>query len=149
MKVKHLLGSLAVASLCGSAAATQAEVPIFNVRSIAVVGTAFGAHSAGNMEITGTFTLPGGLNCDPTYVTTSRAADPDRAMFAILKSAFQKKLPVAMRLSDWPVLAAFPGRCSIVAVGYPGTLPPAPGATDPEPTVPPTWCGHAQNGVGC
>lgn len=149
MKNKLLVSALMATCLAGSALATEGEVSAFTIRSLAVIGSPIGAHSAGNIEITGSFTLPQGVYCDPTYVTTARARDPDRTIFAVLKSAMQKKIPVAMWISDAPALRAFPGRCSIVAAGFAGVAPASTGSPTPGPTEPPPWCSHAPNGNGC
>lgn len=113
-------GAIAVA-FAVNAFATEGDLLNVTVRSIGTIGTAFGYHQAGNFEVTfgAPYVLPTGLVCDSVYFTTKRGNDPDRLMFTMLREAKELKLKVGVRLSDAPYLQAFPGRCSIIAAGYP------------------------------
>ena len=100
--------------------AAEGELANVTVQSVATIGTAFGYHQAGNFEVTftGPYVLPTGLICNTVYFTTKRFNDPDRLMFTMLRQAKELKLKVGVRLSDSPSLQGYPGRCSLIAVGY-------------------------------
>jgi hypothetical protein len=118
------LAGLTLASLSGIARATEVELGVVQIESLASVARAFALHKAGNFEvkIRNGFTAPSGLNCDRQYVTTSAAIDADGALLALLLSGAPR---IGMRISDSPELRAYPTtatasvvpRCSIVALG--------------------------------
>lgn len=114
---KTIAIGLLAATLAAPAFANEAEVTGAYVRSIAVVGSAFGGHLAGNTEITISAIVPAQLNCDKTYITTPRTSDPDRATLNLLKEAKARNLPVNLHLSD--AVQGYTGRCSIMAAGFP------------------------------
>ena len=118
--IKLLVCGALVAGSSFGALAAEGELANVTIRSIGAIGTAFGSHLAGNFEVTfdSPYVMPAGLNCSTIYVTTKRANDPDRLIFTMLREAKELKLKVGMRLSDASNLQAFPGRCSILAVGY-------------------------------
>jgi len=93
---------------------------ITNVKldNVAAIGVGYGGHIAENMEIKvkNGFTLPQGVFCDTSYITTRRTSDPDRAMFNLLRDAFNANRKVSLYISDDPAFTAFPGRCSIFIV---------------------------------
>ena len=66
------------------------------IERIGIIGVAYGGHLAGNMEITvkDGFTLPPGVSCDTNYLTTRKTVDPDRAMFSLLRDAYNARRPV-------------------------------------------------------
>ena len=86
------------------------------LETIGIIGVAYGGHLAGNMEIKvkDGFTLPTGVNCDTNYITTRKAVDPDRAMFNLLRDAYNARRPVTLYITDNSSLTAFGGRCSIL-----------------------------------
>jgi hypothetical protein len=119
--IKSLICGAIVATSTVSALANEGELVNVTVRSIGAIGTGFGSHLAGNFEVTldSPYNMPASLNCNSVYITTKRANDPDRLIFTMLREAKELKLKVGLRLSDEPALQAFPGRCSIIAAGYP------------------------------
>lgn len=140
MTTRPMLAALAAAALSTAATAAMAgegETNAFIVRSLATVAVPTLGHLQGNLEITGNFVLPANVHCDAVYITTTRAQDPDRKMFAILKFSAQWKKPVRLRISDEATKAAFPGRCFIVAAGYPAATSVPPTFPDEPPEVSP------------
>ena len=132
-----MLAALAATALSTAAMAGEGDTNAFIVRSLATVAVPTLGHLQGNLEITGNFVLPAGVYCDAVYITTTRAQDPNRTLFAILKSSAQWKKPVRLRISDDTTKAAFPGRCFIVAAGYPAATAVPPTFPDEPPEVPP------------
>lgn len=127
---KTLTFGLIAAALTVHAHAAEGDIGPVNVKTIGTIGTAVGAHLAGNFEVTfdPPVTLPTGVICDSTYFTTRRAYDPDRLMFTMLREAKELKMKVSVRITDSKTLQAYPypttsviapARCSIMAVGYP------------------------------
>lgn len=119
-----IVAMLALACLARNALATETEVAAFTVSTLEAEGVTVNGHPPGSFEVTGNFRLIG-VNCDPTYVTTRSESDPDHAIFSTLKIAAERKIPVSMRVTD--AVQAFPGHCSIVAVGFPAPAPVSPG----------------------
>lgn len=118
-----LLSGLLATCLVGPALATEGIVGPVQIRSLSVVGWPFGGHLAGNVEITVQGALPFGLACDPTYITTKKANDPDRALLAMLMDAKLQKRAVKLRVTDDPTRQAYSGRCSVLAVEFPWPNP--------------------------
>ena len=112
-----IVAMLASTCIAQNALATEAEVGAFTVSTLEAEGVTVNGHPPGSFEVTGNFRLSG-VNCDPTYVTTQSENDPEHAIFSTLKIAAEMKIPVSMRVSD--AVQAYPGHCSIVAVGFPG-----------------------------
>lgn len=75
-------------------------------------------HLAGNLEVRlrEPATLPTGMTCDKTYITTKRESDVDKRLFALLTAAQLAGKPVTLQISDDPALRAYPGRCSLLWV---------------------------------
>jgi len=114
----RLLG-LAIAFSSVAAFAAQGDIVSVYIQTVSVVTVAFGGHQAGDMEIRilNGFTMPaGGVSCDSNYITTLKANDPDKKLFALLSMAQATKMPVSLRISDDPSLAAVSGRCSLLSV---------------------------------
>jgi len=73
---------------------------------------------AGSVTVTvvGSFSLPPGVKCDSTYLTTGLASDPDRSMFRIATQALDSRQTVRLYITDDSALAAYPGRCSLKGI---------------------------------
>lgn len=110
-------------SFASFAEATEAELGVVEVETVAVVARQFGLHKAGNLEvkIKGGIALPSWILCDRNYLTTTAQTDADGMLFAMLSS---KSRRFSMRITDSSVARAYPrvatpgveSRCSIVAV---------------------------------
>lgn len=98
--------------------AGEVDIQPVKVDSIGIIATATGGHIAGNMEIkiTGGFTLPAGMSCDKTYITTKAVDDPGRDMLSLLLKNQGTPRFVRLRITDDPAHTAFPGRCSLQIV---------------------------------
>jgi hypothetical protein len=68
------------------------------------------------LKILGGFTVPAGLSCSNVYITTLKANDPDKKLFALATAAQVAKLPVILHITDDPAMTAFPGRCSLMSL---------------------------------
>lgn len=134
-----LLGSMRVAAQPVSP--VEEDIGPLTVEMIGIIGSPFGLHQAGNMEIkTSGFpdppprppTLPPSLpwppatwptshplktNCDRTYVTTKKSAESLQQMINLLTIAQTNMQPVYLRITNDPRQTAYPGRCSLVSVG--------------------------------
>ena len=98
--------------------AEEGDVSPVQIDTVAVIGVATGGHLPGNMEIKilNGFSLPAGVSCDQTYITTKKASDPDGAMLKMLEEAQTTKRNIRLRITDSPALRAYPGRCSLELV---------------------------------
>jgi hypothetical protein len=98
--------------------AAEADIQPVKVDSIGIIAAATGGHIAGNMEIkiSGGFTLPAGMSCDKTYITTKATDDPGRDMLSLLLKNQGTPRFVRLRITDDPAHTAFPGRCSLQIV---------------------------------
>lgn len=105
-----------------AAFAGEGDIAPVKIERLAIIATASGGHIAGNMEIKilGGFKLPIGVFCDTNYITTKKAADPDRALFNMLLTAqtAPSQPKVRLRITDSAALTAFPGRCSLEIVDF-------------------------------
>ena len=65
-----------------SVLAGEGDIGPVVIEHLGIIATATSGHIAGNMEIKikNGFTLPPGVMCDKTYITTKKTTDPDRAM---------------------------------------------------------------------
>jgi len=104
--------------LSTQALAAQGDVNLVYVENVSVIPVAYGGHLAGNMEIKikGGFTVPSGVSCDSTYITTLKSVDADKRAFALLSIAQATKQPVNLHISDDATYTAFSGRCSLLGV---------------------------------
>ena len=102
----------------GPARAAQGSIGPVYIDRVSAVGLAAGGHLPGNMEVKvqGGFTVPTGVVCNNTYITTLKSVDGDLRMFALLSLAQTKKQPVNLMITDDPTYTAFSGRCSLVWV---------------------------------
>jgi hypothetical protein len=75
-------------------------------------------HLPGNLEVKlrSPATLPTGMTCDTSFITTKRENDPDKRLFALLAAAHLTGKQVKLQVSDDPALRAYPGRCSLLWV---------------------------------
>ena len=115
----RLASCLLAASLAsGAALAAEGDIGPVYIKGVAVIMQNDIGHRAGNFELTisPSFTLPTGVSCDTTYITTLAANDPDKKLLMLSTAAQLSRSPVLVRLSDSASLNAFPGRCSIVAM---------------------------------
>lgn len=112
-----ILSTAALLCACGAALAAEQTVGPLSLTSIAVIGAVPTAgHLAGNVEINVGW-VGHGLACtDHTYITTRQTTDKDRAMLTLLRSAKDNSRQIALRISDDPLINAFPTRCSLVGV---------------------------------
>ena len=126
MKIHRLIhGSTAAmilasaAALSTSALAAEGDVGPVLLESVGVLEVAGGGYPAGSMEIKirGGFTVPNGVACDNSYITTLKSTDASQRMFTLLTIAQVKGKPVRLRITDDPALRAFSGRCSLMGVG--------------------------------
>ena len=115
---KLLIAVITVIAVSQNLIAGVGLITNVKIDSIAAIGVGFSGHIAGNMEIKvkNGFTLPQGVYCETSYITSRRTSDPDRAMFNLLRDAFNANRKVALYISDDPAFTAFPGRCSIFIV---------------------------------
>jgi len=89
------------------------------VERVAVVGLGdYNSHRAGNIEIKikDGFTLPEGVSCDTTYITTKKEVDSEKMMLSLLVTAQTTGSPVILHITDDSAYTAYPGRCSLIAV---------------------------------
>jgi len=88
------------------------------VERLSVMGTTFGGHKVGNMEIKvkGGFQLPANVYCDTNYITTMKTVDPDRSMLSLLRDAMTLQQSVELIITDNSKQTAYPGRCSLAIV---------------------------------
>ena len=115
----RLAACLLAASLAtGTALAGEGGIGPVYIKGVAVIMQNDIGHRAGNLELTisSPFTLPTGVSCDTTYITTLAANDPDKKLLALSTAAQLSKSPVLLYISDSATLNAFPGRCSIIAM---------------------------------
>lgn len=123
-----LSGLVLAATLSASSGcrATEAELGVVTIDSVALIAAPLGLHQVGNLELKlhAPFALPPGMACDTTYVTTSSAVDADGLLLAMLLTGKR----VAMRITDAPATRAYPTtptpgvtpRCSVMAMAiYP------------------------------
>lgn len=98
--------------------AGEGDIGPVTVERLGVIGVATGGHLAGNMEvkIKNNFTLPAGVVCDKSYITTKRTSDPNGAMMSLLMKVQTTSQPVYLRITDNPSYTAYSGRCSLVLV---------------------------------
>lgn len=113
--------SVAGIVLLGASLAAQAADGVVGPVNIDVVSLYVARASpreAGTVTITvrNGFTLPAGVHCDPQYVSTSRASDPDRSLFAIVDQAWNYGQTVNLIITDDPAFNAYPGRCSLKGI---------------------------------
>ena len=114
-----LLACLLAASLAsGTALAGEGDIGPVYIKGVGVITQNDIGHRAGNLELTisPSFTLPAGVSCDTTYITTLAANDPDKKLLALSTAAQLSKTPVFLHISDSATLNAFSGRCSIIAL---------------------------------
>lgn len=116
--IKTLLLLYMLAASSRPAQAAEADIGPVYLDKVAVVQAASGGHLAGNVEIKvrGGMTLPAGLVCDTSYITTLRSTDSDQRMFKLLSAAHLAGRAVTLRITDDPGLRAFNGRCSLMWV---------------------------------
>lgn len=120
--MKNLFAIFAVFFLgCGfykSGLAAEGNVGPVYLKSVAVIAVSSSGHLAGNLEVEvkGGFSVPSGVTCDGTYITTLKSVDVDKRIFALLTAAQLAQQPVYLRITDDPTYAAFGGRCSLVWV---------------------------------
>lgn len=102
----------------GTAFAGEGEI-LVNLQSVYVIQSSFGGHQAGNLEVKvlNGFSLPAGVGCDGTYITTPRSGDPDGKIFALVTIAVTKQRSISLHITDNPAYAGFAGRCSILGAG--------------------------------
>jgi len=100
------------------ASAAEGDIGPVYIERVSVIAIASGGHSAGNFElqIKGGFTVPAGMNCDSSWITTLKSVDADRRMLTMATTAQVSKQPVYLRITDAPAYTAFGGRCSLVWV---------------------------------
>ena len=91
--------------------------PVY-IKSVGVIAQNDIGHKAGNFEIllTTPFTLPSGVSCDTSYITTLAVNDPDKKMLGIAIAAQATRSPVLLQITDAASLDAFGGRCSLIAL---------------------------------
>lgn len=114
-----LLTAFLVASTFSShSSAAQGDIGPVYIENVSVIALAAGGHLPGNMEvkIKGGFTVPSGVSCDGTYITTLKSVDVDKRLFALLSIAQTTKQPVNIRITDDAAYTAFGGRCSLILV---------------------------------
>lgn len=102
----------------GAALAGEGQIGPVYISGVAIIQQNDLGHRAGNLELTisSPFTLPTGVTCNTTYITTLAANDPDKKLFALATSAQLTRSPVLIYISDSATLSAFPGRCSMIAM---------------------------------
>lgn len=102
----------------GSNACAAEGMVTGSLQFVAVIQADALGHKAGNLEVqvAGGFTVPSGMSCDPSIITTLKSVDADMRMFALLSMALRAQKPVTLYITDNPAVTAFPGRCSLVAV---------------------------------
>lgn len=120
-RMNHALAAILVLSaLSGTSAhATEAYIGPLLLESVGVQQTPGATgHLAGNMELKlrSPATLPTGMTCDKTFITTKREGDPDKRLFALLTTAHLASRSVLLQISDDASLRAYPGRCSLLWV---------------------------------
>lgn len=106
-------------SLASSAVlAGEGDIGPVNIKGVAVIMQNDLGHRAGNLELTisPAFSLPTGVSCDTTYITTLAANDADKKLLMLSTAAQVTKSPVLIHISDSATLSAFPGRCSIIGM---------------------------------
>jgi hypothetical protein len=116
---KRLTAACLLTSLASGAVwAAEGDIGPVYIKGVAVIMQNDIGHRAGNFELTisPAFTLPAGVSCDATYITTLAANDADKKLLMLSTAAQLSKSPVLIRISDSTTLSAFPGRCSIVAM---------------------------------
>ena len=109
---------LAASLASGTALAGEGDIGPVYIKGVAVITQNAIGHRAGNLELTmsSPFTLPTGVSCDTSYITTLAANDPDKKLLALSTAAQLSRSPVLLHISDNATLNAFPGRCSLVAM---------------------------------
>ncbi|MBK8815518.1 MAG: hypothetical protein IPN42_08450 [Methylococcaceae bacterium] len=117
---KILLTAIVSLALSQSAVAGTAGIAGLKlIQGVGIVNTTFFGHFAtGVMQVRvqGGFVIPAGLTCtDTQYLDTLRSADPDRALFNLLRDAKTQRRNVLLYITDDTTKAASPGRCSLVA----------------------------------
>jgi hypothetical protein len=105
----------AISSCALNAHATEAYLTGVYLQSVGVIQANAVGHQAGNFEIqvAGGFTVPAGMSCSPTYITTLRSVDADKRLFSLLSMAVLAQKPVTLHITDNPAVTAFSGRCSL------------------------------------
>jgi hypothetical protein len=123
MKFSMLCASVFVLAFSQAAYAGSGYLSNVVIESIAVVGnTAINNHPPGNMEIKilNGFMPPSGMNCpDHNYIATREVDDPGRTMLTLLLHARGAPSPlsqVSLLITDDPLLNAYSGKCSLLAV---------------------------------
>ena len=108
--------TLLVALTPTSASATEGDIGPVYIETVLSTALASGGHQAGNFElkIKSGFSVPAGLGCDDSYITTLRASDATKQLFAMSLLVKQTKQPVYLRITNDPSYRAFNGRCSLV-----------------------------------
>lgn len=118
MKKLFVVAFLALA-LSQTAFAGVGGTGLRQIERISIIKTkAYGHLSADVMQIKvqGGFTPPEGVACsNVNYIETLKSADPDRALFNLLRDAKTQRRNVLLYITDDPTKAAFPGSCSLVA----------------------------------
>jgi hypothetical protein len=111
-----IITALVTFLLCGNTLATEGDIGPVYLEKVIIVALASGGHTAGNLEIQikNNFTVPQGLNCNNTYITTLKSTDTDKRLYSLLLLAQSTKQPVHLRITDDPAYTAFYGRCSLV-----------------------------------
>lgn len=117
MNPKLAAAILAALGMAGAQAGDGVVGPV-TVDVVSLYVTKSAPRDAGSVTVTvaGGFTLPAGVKCDPTYVTTGRPSDPDRSLFKIATQALDSRQTVRLYISDDPALSAYPGRCSLKGI---------------------------------
>ena len=110
--------AIVVSALTGtSTRAAETYIGLLLLESVGVQQTPGPTgHLAGNMEIKlrSPATLPTGMTCDKTFITTKREGDPDKRLFALLTMAHLAGKSVTLQISDVASLRAYPGGCSLM-----------------------------------
>jgi hypothetical protein len=108
--VKQLLPTILVLVLSQTALAGEGDIGPVVIERVTIIGVATGGHIAGNMEvkIENAFTLPPGVSCTTSFITTRKTADPDRAMLSLLLRAQAERRVVTLRVTDNPTCICLP-----------------------------------------
>lgn len=118
MKKFLLVPAVAILALAQNVFAANGYVTV-GIETISIVGNVANSnHKPGNMElkIKDGFSLPTGVSCDKTYITTLQKFDADRAMLSLLRDAYNSGRTVTLWIADDPSYTAYPSRCSILGV---------------------------------
>lgn len=121
--IKSVTCAALAAIIACPAFAYDVDVANLKIKSVAVIGVAFGGHQAGNLEVEidaeagNDLAYAPGLSCtDRRYLTTLASTQPDGQLFKKLLSDWRLR---RVTVTDEPALTAFPGRCSIKAIALP------------------------------